>query len=146
MYEKMESDTAMSLARAAGAAMYERDQASQSLGMILEEIRPGYARMRMTVRENMLNGHRACHGGFLFALADSAFAFACNSYNQNTVGVACTIDYVAPGKLDDVLTAEASERFLAGKSGVYDVKVSNQQGQVLVLFRGKSLRVNGELV
>lgn len=134
------------LASAAAAAMYARDAASQGLGMIMAEVRPGYARMTMTVRADMLNGHLSCHGGFIFALADSAFAFACNSYNHNTVGAGCTIDYLAPGRPGDVLTAEAVEQALAGKSGIYDVKVSNQDGRTIALFRGKSLRVGGEVV
>ncbi|MFM9435722.1 acyl-CoA thioesterase [Janthinobacterium sp. CG_23.3] len=137
---------ALALARAAGAAMYARDRASQAMGMLLGEIRPGYARMSMPVRTDMLNGHQSCHGGYIFALADSAFAFACNSHNHNTVGAGCTIDYLAPGRLEDVLTAEAVEQALAGKSGVYDVKVSNQDGRLIALFRGKSIRIAGEVV
>jgi acyl-CoA thioesterase len=134
------------LAEAAGAAMYERDSASRWLGITLLEIRPGYARMAMTVRETMLNGHLSCHGGFIFTLADSAFAFACNSYNLNAVGAGCSIDYLAPGQLGDVLTAEAVEQSLSGKSGIYDITVRNQDGRALALFRGKSLRIGGQLV
>lgn len=137
---------AQTLAEAAGRSMFARDRATQALGMELSEIRPGYARMTMPVREDMLNGHHTCHGGFIFALADSAFAFACNSYNHNTVGAGCTIDYLAPGRLHDLLTAEAVEQALAGKSGIYDIKVSNQDGRVVALFRGKSHRVSGEVV
>ena len=131
------------LAELAGKTMYQRDPASQALGMVLAEIRPGYARMTMTVRANMLNGHQSCHGGYIFMLADSAFAFACNSHNHNTVGAGCTIDYLAPGREGDLLTAEASEQALAGKTGVYDVKVSNGEGRTVALFRGKSHRVAG---
>ncbi|MDB5916508.1 MAG: paaD [Massilia sp.] len=131
------------LAELAGKTMYERDPASQALGMLLAEIRPGYARMTMTVRADMLNGHQSCHGGYIFMLADSAFAFACNSHNHNTVGAGCTIDYLAPGREGDLLTAEASEQALAGKTGVYDVKVSNGEGRTIALFRGKSHRVAG---
>jgi acyl-CoA thioesterase len=131
------------LAELAGKTMYERDPASQALGMVLAEIRPGYARMTMTVRADMLNGHQSCHGGYIFMLADSAFAFACNSHNHNTVGAGCTIDYLAPGREGDLLTAEASEQALAGKTGVYDVKVSNGEGRTIALFRGKSHRVAG---
>ncbi len=134
------------LAEAAGAAMFARDPASQGLGMKLVEIRPGYARMTMPVRTDMLNGHQTCHGGFIFALADSAFAFACNSHNHTTVGAGCTIDYLAPGRLDDLLTAEAIERTLAGKTGIYDVNVTNQEGKMIATFRGKSHRVAGEVV
>ncbi|XLZ69516.1 hydroxyphenylacetyl-CoA thioesterase PaaI [Massilia sp. SR12] len=134
------------LAEAAGAAMFSRDPASQGLGMQLLEIRPGYARMSMPVRADMLNGHQTCHGGFIFALADSAFAFACNSHNHTTVGAGCTIDYLAPGRLDDVLVAEALERALSGKTGIYDVNVTNQEGKMIATFRGKSHRVSGEVV
>lgn len=131
------------LAELAGKTMYDNDPASQALGMLLAEIRPGYARMTMPVRNDMLNGHRTCHGGYIFMLADSAFAFACNSHNHNTVGAGCTIDYLAPGREGDVLTAEATEQALAGKTGVYDIKVVNQEGRTIALFRGKSHRVAG---
>jgi acyl-CoA thioesterase len=131
------------LAELAGKTMYQRDLASQALGMQLSEIRPGYARMTMTVRADMLNGHQTCHGGYIFMLADSTFAFACNSYNHNTVGAGCSIDYLAPGREGDLLTAEAVEQALAGKTGVYDIKVGDQDGRVIALFRGKSHRVGG---
>ncbi len=131
------------LAELAGKTMYENDPASQALGMVLAAIAPGYARMTMPVRADMLNGHQTCHGGYIFMLADSAFAFACNSHNFNTVGAGCTIDYLAPGREGDLLTAEAHEQALAGKTGVYDIKVSNQDGRVIALFRGKSHRVAG---
>jgi len=131
------------LAELAGRTMYERDPASQKLGMTLEQIRPGYALMRMRVREDMLNGHGTCHGGYIFMLADSAFAFACNSHNFNTVGAGCSIDYLAPGREGDVLSAEAVEQALSGKTGVYDIVVTNQEGRKVALFRGKSHRVNG---
>jgi acyl-CoA thioesterase len=138
--------SAQALAVAVGAMLFERDPASRGLGMQLAEIRPGYARMTMTIRADMLNGHQSCHGGFIFALADSAFAFACNSHNLNTVGAACTIDYLAPGRLGDLLTAQASEQVLAGRSGVYDVSIRNQEGVTVALFRGKSHRVSGEVI
>ena len=134
------------VAESAGRAMYERDPASQALGMTLDEIRPGYARMRMRVREDMLNGHGTCHGGFIFTLADSAFAFACNSHNFNTVGAACAIDYLAPGRAGDVLVAEAVEQALAGKTGIYDVVVKDGDGRTVALMRGKSHRVAGHVV
>ena len=134
------------LAQQVGAAMYANDAASKGLGMKIDAIAPGYASMSMLVRPDMLNGHGSCHGGFIFALADSAFAFACNSRNLNTVGAGCTIDYLAPGRLHDVLTAAAQEQAMAGKSGVYDVRVSNQDGATVALFRGKSHRVSGHIV
>ena len=134
------------LAELAGKTMYERDPASQRLGMTLIEIRPGYARMSMRVREDMLNGHGTCHGGYIFMLADSAFAFACNSHNFVTVGAGCSIDYLAPGREGDLLCAEAVEQALAGKTGVYDIVVTDQEGRKIALFRGKSHRVSGHVV
>lgn len=131
------------LAELAGKTMFERDPASQALGMQLAAIGPGFARMTMPVRQDMLNGHQICHGGYIFMLADSAFAFACNSHNHNTVGAGCTIEYLAPGRLGDLLSAEAVEQALSGKTGVYDVKVSNQEGRTVALLRGKSHRVGG---
>jgi acyl-CoA thioesterase len=141
----MHSDP-QALAELAGKTMYERDPASQALGMTLDAIRPGFARMRMRVRDDMLNGHGTCHGGYIFMLADSAFAFACNSHNFNTVGAGCTIDYLAPGRPGDVLVAEAVEQALAGRTGVYDVVVTDQDGRRIALFRGKSHRVAGHVV
>jgi acyl-CoA thioesterase len=134
---------AQALAELAGRTMFERDPASQALGMVLAEIRPGYARMTMTVRADMLNGHATCHGGYIFMLADSAFAFACNSHNLSTVGAGCTIDYLAPGRAGDVLVAEATEQALQGKTGVYDVTVKTADGRTIALFRGKSHRIGG---
>ncbi len=138
-----QSGELQALAELAGKTMYERDPASQALGMTLDAIRPGYARMSMRVRGDMLNGHATCHGGYIFMLADSAFAFACNSHNFNTVGAGCTIDYLAPGREGDVLVAEAVEQALQGKTGVYDIRVTNQDGRTIALFRGKSHRVSG---
>jgi acyl-CoA thioesterase len=141
--ERAFMDDLQALAELAGQTMFERDPASQALGMLLSEIRPGYARMTMPVRQDMLNGHQICHGGYIFMLADSAFAFACNSHNHNTVGAGCNIEFLAPGRLGDLLTAEAEEQTLAGKTGVYDVKVSNQEGRTVALLRGKSHRIGG---
>ena len=138
-----EAMQAQALAELAGRTMFERDPASQALGMVLAAIRPGYARMTMTVRGDMLNGHATCHGGYIFMLADSAFAFACNSHNLNTVGAGCTIDYLAPGREGDVLVAEAVEQALQGKTGIYDVTVKAEDGRTIALFRGKSHRVSG---
>ncbi len=134
------------LARATGEAMYAKDNASRGLGMVLEEIGPGYARMSMKVREDMVNGHAICHGGLIFTLADSTFAFACNSYNHVAVAQGANIEFLAPGKLGDVLTAIGEERHQAGKTGVYDIRVSNQDGRTIALFRGKSFRIGGHLV
>ncbi|MDR7050314.1 acyl-CoA thioesterase [Duganella sp. 3397] len=146
MHETLNDLTAQALAEKVAAAMYARDPASQGLGITLDGVGPGHATMSMTIRADMLNGHGSCHGGFIFTLADSAFAFACNSYNLTTVGAACTIDYLAPGRPGDVLTATAREQALAGKSGVYDVGVINQEGRTVALFRGKSLRVGGHVL
>jgi len=134
------------LAEAVGLAMYAVDTATQSLGMQVLEIAPGYARLTMPVRPDMLNGHQTCHGGFLFSLADSTFAFACNSRNVSTVASGCTIDFLAPGFAGDVLTAVAQERSLAGRTGVYDVTITNQNGKPLALFRGRSYRIKGQIV
>ena len=134
------------LAAACADAMYGNDRASQGLGITLESIAPGTACMRMPVRENMLNGHDVCHGGFIFALADSCFAFACNSHNNNTLAAGARVEFLAPGRLGDVLEATATEVNLAGRTGIYDVVVSNQDNERIALFRGNSHRVKGQLV
>jgi len=126
--------------------MYARDLASQALGMRIESIAPGFAALTMTVRADMLNGHATCHGGFIFALADSAFAFACNSHNLTTVAAGCAIEYLAPAREGDKLTATGRERALAGRSGVYDVDVTNQHGATIAVFRGKSARIKGHVI
>lgn len=126
------------LAAAVAEVMYARDAASQALGMTLEEVGPGYARLRMAVREDMLNGHRTCHGGIVFALADSAFAFACNSRDVATVAAGCSIEFLAPAREWDELVAEACERSLQGRNGVYDVDVRRDAGELVATFRGRS--------
>src|ERR1700751_4535207 len=130
----------------AASELLRPDRASQSLGMRLTEVRPGGATVAMRVRADMLNGHAICHGGLVFALADSAFAFACNSYNLSTVASGCAIDFIAPAREGDVLTARARERQLAGRMGVYDVEVANEREEVVALFRGKSYRIKGHVV
>lgn len=134
------------LAQAVGAAMYAVDAATQGLGMNVAEMAPGYARLTMRVRPDMLNGHQTCHGGFIFSLADSAFAFSCNSRNVSTVASGCTIDFLAPVYEDDLLTAVAQERSLVGRTGVYDVTVTNQDGRTVALFRGRSYRIKRLIV
>jgi acyl-CoA thioesterase len=134
------------IAEQVAAAMFARDAASRSLGMEVREVRPGYARLTLIVRPDMLNGHTICHGGVVFSLADSAFAFACNSRNQSTVASGCSIDFLAPAKAADELTAEAVERTLLGRIGIYDVTVTNQEGRTIALFRGRSYRVTGEVI
>lgn len=134
------------LAREVARAMYEADAATRSLGMRMDEVGPGHAALSMRVRADMLNGHGTCHGGFIFSLADSAFAFACNARNVSTVASGCTIDFLAPAREGDVLTAVARERSLAGRTGVYDVTVSNQHGAAVALFRGRSYRIRGQII
>lgn len=124
--------------------MWADDAASQAMGMALEQIRPGYARMSMRVRDDMVNGHAVSHGGFVFALADSTFAFACNSYNRTTVAQACDITFVAPARLGDVLHAEAVERTRYGRNGIYDVTVWRGT-EVIAEFRGRSRELPGTL-
>lgn len=134
------------LAKATADVMWRDDHASKWLGIRVEEVRPGYARLSMTVTKNMVNGHNLCHGGLIFTLADSTFAFACNSHNQRAVAAGASIEFLAPAFLGDVLTAEGVEQALKGRTGVYDMKVSNQNGEVVALFRGKSATIKGMLV
>jgi len=139
-------EEAQALAERCAEAMYARDGASQGLGIQIGKIGPGFAAMTMTVRADMLNGHATCHGGFIFALADSAFAFACNSHNLTTVAAGCTIEYLLPAREGDRLTATGRERTLAGRSGVYDIDVTNQHGATIAVFRGKSARIKGHVI
>ena len=133
-------------AQRAAAALFERDRASQALGMRLAEVAPGRARVTMTVRPDMLNGHGSCHGGLVFALADSAFAFACNSHNEATVAAAAAIDFLAAARDGDQLAAEARELWRSRRNGIYEITVSNQRGERIALFRGRSYRVEGPVV
>jgi len=136
----------LALARATADAMTRDDRCSAWLGMKLEEVRPGYARVTMTVSGNMVNGHDLCHGGMIFTLADTTFAYACNSHNQRAVAAGCAIEFLAPAHLGDVLTAEGVEVAHVGRSGVYDMKVNNQNGQLVAVFRGKAATIKGKLV
>ncbi len=135
--------TAQQRAEKAAQAMWTGDRASQWLGMTLDEIAPGVAVTSMIVAENHLNGHKICHGGYIFTLADSAFAFACNSYNQMAVAQHNTISFIAPGKLGETLTARASETNRTGRSGIYDVTVTGEGGRVIAEFRGCSRTIKG---
>ena len=137
---------AQRLAERVADAMFANDRASRGLGMRIASVAPGRAEMTMTVRDDMLNGHAMCHGGFIFLLADSTFAFACNSYNRNTVAQGCSIDYLAPAHLGDVLHATGVERSRTGRTGVYDIEVRNQHGKTVALFRGKSYRIDGHVI
>ena len=134
------------LAEQVSAAMWSRDRATNALDMQILSVKPGYAMMSMPVRADMVNGHHICHGGYIFTLADSAFAYSCNSYNLNTVASACQIDFLAPAKEGDILEAEAVERSLSGRTGVYDVTVRTRGGKTIALFRGKSYRISGEVI
>ena len=135
------------LAAKVGEAMFAVDAASKDfLQLELVRCEPGRALMRMTVREPMLNGHRICHGGLIFTLADSTFAFACNSHNKVTVAAGCSIEFLKPAHLGDVLTCEGVEQMLQGRHGIYDMKVSNQRGEVGAMFRGKSTSIQGTVI
>lgn len=124
--------------------MFANDRASKWLGMSIVEIGPGRATTSMTVRDHMLNGHDICHGGFIATLADSAFAFACNSYDELSVASAFAADFFAPGRLGDVLTARCVEVSKTGRTGVYDADVTNQRGERIAVFRGRSYTIKGK--
>jgi acyl-CoA thioesterase len=145
MSSRNASQQAQRRAEQSAQALYERDRASQALGMRLAAVRPGWARVVMSVRADMLNGHQLCHGGIVFALADSAFAFACNSYNESTVAAAGAIDFLAGARAGDELTAEASELWRTRRNGIYEITVTNQRGERVALFRGRSYRLEGEV-
>jgi acyl-CoA thioesterase len=134
------------LAQACGEAMWRGDRTAQWFGMTLEEVRAGYARMSMTVTAAMVNAHNTCHGGAIFTLADATFGYACNSHNQNALAASGAIEYLAPAYLDDRLTAVGVEQLRAGRQGIYDARVTNQRGELIALFRGKSVTVKGHLV
>jgi acyl-CoA thioesterase len=129
-----------------GAHMFAADRASQSLGIRIVALAAGSARLEMAVRDDMLNGHQICHGGFITTLADSAFAFACNSRNQLTVAAGLTVDFLAPARRGDVLTADAVEVSLSGRTGVYDIVVTNREGGRVALVRGRSAALAGRTV
>jgi len=134
------------IADRAAQALFDGDRASQMLGMTIESCGPGRATVSMRVRPDMVNGHRICHGGLIFALADSAFAFACNSYGDNTVAAGAAIEFLAPGREGDLLRAIAQERWRAGKAGIYEIEVRNQRDETVALFRGRSHQVTGRLI
>ena len=136
--------TPQQLAEACAQAMWNADSASQRLGMVLTRIAPGQAVLTMTLTERMTNGHGNAHGGYLFTLADSAFAFACNSYNQVTVAQENSITFLAPGQPGERLTATAVESARTGRSGVYDVTVTGEDGRKVALFRGLSRTIKGQ--
>jgi acyl-CoA thioesterase len=126
-------------------AMLSRDHVAHALDMKIEQVALGSATVSMVVRKDMVNGHDICHGGYMALLCDSAFAYACNSYNATTVASGFSVEFLAPAKLGDTLVAAAVEQSLRGKTGIYDVKLTNQNGDVIALFRGKSVRIAGSV-
>ena len=134
------------LAERTAQIIQREDRASRWLGMQLQQVRPGYARLTMRVTADMVNGQKVCHGGLIFSLADSSFGFACNSHNQHALAESCSIDFLAPAALGDELTAEATETAHAGRTRIYDVRVTNQEGTLIAVFRGKSAAVKGTWV
>ena len=141
----MSQQTPQQIAERCAEALWPGDRAAQGMGMDLVEIGPGQARLRMTVREDMVNCHGICHGGYIFAVADTAFAYACNSYNQRAVASGVDINFLAPAQLGDTLTAHGHARQQGGRSGVYDIEVANQDGKQIALFRGRSTRIPGPI-
>ncbi len=131
------------LANACARVMWDDDRASQRLGMTLDQIAPGEATLSMPITSEMTNGHGTCHGGYIFTLADSAFAFACNSYNQRAVAQHCSVTYIAPAFEGDRLTATAREISRRGRGGIYDIRITNQRGEHIAEFRGHSRTVKG---
>jgi acyl-CoA thioesterase len=126
--------------------MFARDHTARALGIVVDQVELGTATLTMTVRQDMVNGHNLCHGGMMATLCDTAFAYACNSYNLNTVASGFSIEILTPATLGDTLVAVAVEQVVRGRSGVYDVKLTNQNGDVIALFRGKSARISGEVI
>ncbi|MDZ5456048.1 hydroxyphenylacetyl-CoA thioesterase PaaI [Azohydromonas lata] len=135
--------TPQEVAERVRAGMFAEDRAAQALGMQVTDIGPGRATLAMAVREDMLNGHAICHGGLIATLADTAFAYGCNAHGELTVASGFSVDFVAPGRLGDVLTARCVEVSRAGRTGVYDVTVDNQRGERIAVFRGRSYTAKG---
>ena len=130
-------------AEAAAQALLARDHVSKALGIELIEIRPGFARMQMVVRGDMVNVHGSAHGGMVFTLADSAFAYASNTHNKVAVASGCSIEFLRPAHPDETLTATAAEQAIIGRYGIYDVRIENHRGELIAMFRGKSAQVRG---
>jgi acyl-CoA thioesterase len=139
-------DDGQAIAEAVRTQMYGRDCAARALGITVEAIGPGSADCRMGVRDDMLNGHATCHGGLIFTLADTAFAYACNAGNRATVALTCQITFIAPARQGDVLRASAREQSRTGRTGVYDVEVRRADGAIVALFRGQAYEVRGAIV
>ena len=134
------------IAKACAETMWAEDRASQALGMKVEKIAPGEALLSMPVRTDMTNGHGICHGGFIFTLADSTFAFACNTYDQRTVAQQCAVTFLEPVRQGEILTAHAIERNRSGRGGIYDVTVRDSKNKVVTEFRGHSRTIAGNLL
>ena len=135
------------LAQQVAQSMYAVDTATKdTMGIEMLSCEPGRAVMRMAVRELHLNGHQICHGGFIFTLADSTFAFACNSYNKVAVAAGCSIEFLKSARLGDVLTCEGVEQTLSGRHGIYDMRLTNQHGETIAMFRGKSAQIQGTVI
>jgi acyl-CoA thioesterase len=138
---------AIALAQQVAQSMFAVDTATKdTMGIEILVCEPGRAVLRMPVQPLHLNGHQICHGGFIFTLADSTFAFACNSYNKAAVAAGCSIEFLKPAKLGDVLTCEGVEQTLSGRHGIYDMRVTNQHGDTIALFRGKSAQIQGTVI
>ena len=146
MMEDGQPSNAQTIAEAVRDRMFSEDAASRGLGMQVEAVGPGYSKLSMTVRPDMLNGFKTCHGGFIATFADSAFAFACNSHNEMTVASGIVVDFLAPVYEGDVLRAECHEVALTGRTGVYDITVTNQHGKTVVVMRGRSHTMKGKAV
>jgi acyl-CoA thioesterase len=141
----MGQQTPEQVAQRCAEILWQEDRAAQGMGMTLVEIGPGTARLRMPVREDMVNCHGICHGGYIFAVADTAFAYACNSCNHRAVASGVDINFVAPVQLGDVLTAHGHARQQGGRTGYYDIEVTNQDGKLIALFRGRATRIRGPI-
>lgn len=141
--ERAEADR---IARACAEAMFANDDASRGLGMVIEEVAAGRAILSMAVTKQMTNGHDMCHGGFIFTLADSAFAFSCNTYDTRTVAFHCAVTFIASARLGDQLKAVAQERSRVGRNGIYDVTVMRGDGEVIAEFRGQSRELQGRIL
>jgi acyl-CoA thioesterase len=144
--EDKQPKNGQAIAEAVRDRMFSEDAASRGLGMQVEAVGPGFSKLSMIVRPDMLNGFKTCHGGFIATLADSAFAFACNSHNDVTVASSIVVDFLAPVHEGDVLRAECREVALTGRTGVYDITVTNQHGKTVVVMRGRSHTIKGKAV
>jgi acyl-CoA thioesterase len=146
MSERTPNTDSQALAERVVRALFDRDRASQGLGIEILEVRPGYIRASMLVREDMVNGHSICHGGYVFTLADSAFAFCCNSFNVVTVAAGATIDFLAPARTGERLFATAKELWRSRRTGLYEIEVTNQSGTLVALFRGRSHQLEEQVL